>query len=65
MGTKLARLLTHYCKRQRIFPKVGNFMGKTFSTGRGVMQGDPASPMILNIVVNVMVRAVLEEVCWL
>ena len=32
-------------------------------TGVVVTQGDPASPIIFNIVVDAVVRAVLEEVC--
>ena len=39
------------------------FLWKVFETGRVVMQGDPASPTILNIVVDAVVRAVLELVC--
>ena len=30
---------------------------------RGFMQGDPASPMIFNIVVDTVMRATLEVVC--
>ena len=33
--------------------------------GQGAAQGDPASPIIFNIVVDVVVRAVLEELCIL
>ena len=35
----------------------------TFSLGRGVTQGDLVSPTILNIVVQVVVRVALQEVC--
>ena len=31
--------------------------------GRGLMQGDPDSPMILNIVLGAVVQAVLYVVC--
>ena len=41
----------------------GRFLGFYFSTGRGVTQGDPTSPMIFNIVVDAVVRAVLGVVC--
>ena len=34
-----------------------------FVTGRVVTQGDPTYPMIFNIVVDVVVRAVLDLVC--
>ena len=39
------------------------FLGFYFSTGRGVTQGGPTSPMIFNIVVDAVVRAVLGVVC--
>ena len=35
------------------------FLGMAFGTGRGFTQGDPTSPMIFNIVVDAVVRAVL------
>ena len=44
-------------------PKENSFLGTPFSTGRGFNQVDPASPMIFNIVVYVVVRATLEVVC--
>ena len=44
-------------------PKAGKFLGQPFGTGWGVTQGDPAWPIIFNIVVDLVVRAVLEEVC--
>ena len=65
MVTDLDCLLDNYCKRQRVVPKVGKCLGTAFGTGRGVTQGDPASPIILKNVVDVVVRAVLEEVCRL
>ena len=42
---------------------MNRFLGKPFGTGRGVTQGDPAPPMKFNIVVDAVVRAVLEVVC--
>ena len=36
-----------------------------FGTRRGVLQGDPASPMIFNIVVDAVGREVLKVVCGL
>ena len=44
-------------------PKKGGFLGWMFGMGRGVAQGDPASTMIFNIVVDAVVQAVLSEVC--
>ena len=46
-----------------IFPEVSKYLGTEFGTGRGVTQGNPASPMIFNIVVDMVVWAVLEKVC--
>ena len=63
MGPNLARLLTAYWDRQRIVLKTGKFLGKEFKTGRGLTKGDPASTMIFNIVVDAVVRAVLDMVC--
>ena len=65
MGMNLARLLENYRKWQQIVPKVDKCMGTVFEKGRGMTQGNPASPMIFNIVVDAVVRAVLEEVCIL
>ena len=42
---------------------MGKFLGKEFWTGIGLMQRDPTSPMILNIVVGAVVWAVLDMVC--
>ena len=44
-------------------PKAGKYFGGPFRTEGGVTQGDPVSPKIFNIVVDVLVRAVLLEVC--
>ena len=63
LGPNLSWLLKNYWKRQRIFPKSGNCLGTAFGSVRGVKQGDPVSPMIFTIVVDVVVRAVLGFVC--
>ena len=63
LGTNLSRLLTNYCKRQRIVPNLGKFLGKSFGAGRGLTQVKPASPVIFNIVVDAVLRAVLDVVC--
>ena len=34
-----------------------------FGTGRVVTQGDPASPMVFNIIVDEVVKVVLAVVC--
>ena len=59
MGPNLDRPLTHYCKQQRIVPNAGKFVGESSGMVRDVTQGNPASPMILNIVANTVMRAVL------
>ena len=41
---------------------MGKFLGKAFWTGRGVTKGDPVFPLIFNIVVDAVVRAVLDVV---
>ena len=43
-------------------PKLKRLLGMMFGTVRGVMQVDPASPMIFNIVVDAVVRVMLEVV---
>ena len=63
MGPNLARLLENYWKRHWIVPKVSQFLGEVFGTGIIVTQGDPISPMIFNILVDLVVRAALEKVC--
>ena len=63
MGPNIAQILENYWKRQRIVTKVGKYLGTEIGTGRGVTQGEPTSPMIFNIVVDVVVHVVLEEVC--
>ena len=63
MSSNLAQLLKNYWQRQIIVPKSGKCLGTAFGTGREVTQGDPAYPMILNIVVDVVVQAVLEVIC--
>ena len=63
MGTNLTRILKNYWQRQRIVPKAVKCLGTEFSTGREVTQGNPASPMIFNIIVDAVVQALLEVVC--
>ena len=63
MGLNLACLLKSYWDHQRIFTNMGKFLRKDFRTGRGVTQGEPASLMIFNIVVDSVVWAVLDVVC--
>ena len=46
LGPNIERLLSHYLEKQKIVPKAGKFLGRTFDMGRGITQGDPASPII-------------------
>ena len=63
MGQNMARLISHHWYKQLFFPKESRFLGMDFGTGRGVTQGNPASPMIFNIVVDAVVREVLKVFC--
>ena len=65
LGPNLACILNNYWRRQRIVPKVGKYLGAASGTGRGVTQGYPTDLMNFNIVVDAVVRAVIEEVCSL
>ena len=60
LGPNLARILENYWRRQRIVPKVGKYLGTKFGTERVLNQGDPASPMIFIIMVDEVIREVLE-----
>ena len=63
LGKNLDLLLKNYWKRQKIVPNMGKCLGKVFGTGGVVTQGEPVSPMIFNIMVDAVVRAVLDVVC--
>ena len=62
MGQNMARLIAHHWDSLLFVPKASRFLGMNFGTGRGVMQGNPAPPMIFNTVVDTVVRAVLVVV---
>ena len=63
LGTKLQRLLQRYWYAKKVVPKYGKFLGRLFRMDRGVTQGEPVSMTIFNIMVHIVVRAVLLEVC--
>ena len=63
MGLNLSQILDNCWKRQRIVPKVVKCQVTAFGTGIVVTQGNPASPIIFNIVVDGAVWAVLEYIC--
>ena len=46
-----------------MFTKAGKYDGLPFSTGRGVTQGYPVSPPLVNTIVDILVRATLQEIC--
>ena len=58
----MAYRTSHHWDSLLFVPKASRLLGVAFNTGIGVTQGDPASPMIFNTVVDVVVRAVLEVV---
>ena len=63
MVPNMDRLLAYNWDNQQFVPKAGIFLGNYFGTGRKITQGDPDSPMIFNIAMNAVVRAILAEVC--
>ena len=63
LGPKLQRLIHRLWDKQEVVSKSGKFFGSLFRTERGVTQGDPVSPTIFNIVVDVVVREVLLKSC--
>ena len=63
MGQNMDLLISEHWYNPKFVPKARRFLGKDSGTGRGIMQGDPTSLMIFNIVVDAVMRAVLEVVC--
>ena len=63
MGQIVVRLIIHHWEYLMFVLKAKRFLGTPFYTGRRVPQGDPASPIIFNIMVNAVARATLEVVC--
>ena len=45
------------------FPKSGKCLGKAFEIGRGITQDKPTSPIVSNIILDGLVRSVLDVVC--
>ena len=60
MGQNMEILIFHHWCNLLFVPKASRLLRMNFGIGRGVTQGDPTSPMIFNIVVHAVVRAVLE-----
>ena len=49
-------MIKEYWERTTVVARAGSYYGKGFKGGRGVTQGDPLSPTILNVVVDAVVR---------
>ena len=58
-----ARLIAHKWDSLIFVTKTERFLGTALGTGRAVMQGYPAPPMIFNTIVDAMARAALKIVC--
>eukprot|EP00978_Attheya_sp_CCMP212_P005927 scaffold13219_cov61-Attheya_sp.AAC.3 len=59
----VVRLLTAYWSKQKITAKASGYHEEPFTATPGVTQGDPVSPTIFNIVINVVVCYWLSLVC--
>ena len=56
VGPKARRLLTNYWRRLTMVDRAGGYYGKEFGGERVLMQGDPLSPTIFNVVVDAVFR---------
>ena len=56
MGTRALYLLCRYWDRLQMVERVGGYYGEKFRRERGMMQGDPISPTIFNMVVGAVVH---------
>ena len=61
VGPKIRRILKTFWDNQVLAVKQNGFYGAPFTIGRGVTQGDIASPTIFNIVVDAVVRVVSND----
>ena len=66
MGPRARRLLRAYWGKMTMVARAGGYYKEAFKGARGVTHGDPLSPIIFNVVVDVVVRhwvtMALEEV---
>ena len=60
VGPGARRLLQNYWLRLNMAARAGGYYGAAFKGARGVTQGDPLSPTLFNVVVDVVVRHWLE-----
>ena len=56
VGPRACRLHRTYWRRLNMVAKSGRYYGAEFKGYQGVTQGEPISPTILNVVVDVVVR---------
>ena len=56
VGPRARRLLWAYWRKSTMVARAGEYFGTGFKGARGVTQGDPLSPTILNVVVDAVVR---------
>ena len=56
VGDRVRRLLREYWDNTTMVERAGGYYGKGFKGGRGMTQGEPMSPTILNVVVDAVVR---------
>ena len=56
VGPRTVRLLQTYWDRLTMVAKAGGYFGRPFKGYRGFTQGDPLSPKIFNMVVDVVIR---------
>ena len=56
VGTQSRRLLQSYWRRLTMVVRASGYYGTAFKGGRGVTQGNPLSPTIFNVVMDVIVR---------
>ena len=55
VGERVRKMLREYWERTTMVARAGSYYGKRFKGGRGVMQGDPLSTTIFNVVVDAVV----------
>ena len=55
VGPRARRILWTYWKKSTMVARAGGYYGTGFKGARGVTQGDPLSPTIVNVVVDVVV----------
>ena len=56
VGSRALRLPRRYWEQLQMVARVGGHYGEPFCRERGITQGDPLSPTIFNVVVDVVVR---------